>query len=55
MCSLQKPAPFLTTSARRVRVKRIQIDKMGRNTLCSEPHERALMASKAKTQNMARL
>jgi hypothetical protein len=47
--------PFLTTSARRVRVKRIQIDKMGRNTLCSEPHERARMATKAKTQNMARL
>ncbi len=28
----RKPAPFLTTSARRVRVKRIQIDEMGRNT-----------------------
>ena len=32
LVSALKPAPFLTTSARRVRVKRIQIDKMGRNT-----------------------
>ena len=32
----RKPAPFLTTSARRVRVKRIQIDEMRRNTfVCS--------------------
>jgi hypothetical protein len=28
---------------------------MGRNTLGSEPHERGPMASKAKTQTMARL
>jgi hypothetical protein len=31
--SPRETAPFLTLSARRVRVKRIQIDEMGRNTL----------------------